>query len=81
MTLAYLVVRAHTGKTWTGEDGLLNEVGVVKLVDGRNGKIQVHGELWKAVFTEPASVGEEVRVQAVKDLVVTVAPLKKPVEE
>ncbi len=81
VTLAYLVVRAHTGKTWTGEDGLLNEVGVVKLVDGRNGKIQVHGELWKAVFTEPASVGEEVRVQAVKDLVVTVAPLKKPVEE
>jgi membrane-bound serine protease (ClpP class) len=81
VALAYLVVRAHGAKTWTGEDGLVNEVGVVKRVDGLHGKIQVHGELWKAVFTAPASVGEEVRVQAVKDLVVTVAPLEKSVEE
>jgi membrane-bound serine protease (ClpP class) len=79
--LAYLVVRAHSGKTWTGQDGLINEVGVVKQVDGRHGKIQVRGELWKAVFTASTSVGEEVQVQAVQDLVLTASPLKAPVEK
>jgi membrane-bound serine protease (ClpP class) len=80
VTLAFLVVRAHVHKPWTGADGLVDEVGVVKQIDGDRGKIQVHGELWQAVFVEPASVGEQVRVQAVEDLVVKVAPVKKTVE-
>lgn len=77
VALAYLVVRAHVHKPWTGEDGLIDQVGVVKQIEGLKGKIQVHGELWQATFTEPASVADQVRVKAVDGLVVTAAPLEK----
>jgi membrane-bound serine protease (ClpP class) len=77
VTLAYLVVRAHVHKPWTGADGLIDEIGVVKQVEGQRGKIQVHGELWQAVFTEPIEEGEQARVKAVENLVVTVAPIHK----
>lgn len=77
VTLAYLVVRAHVHKPWTGADGLIDEIGVVKQVEGQRGKIQVHGELWQAVFTEPIAEGEQVQVKAVENLVVTVAPIRK----
>ncbi len=77
VALAYLVVRAHVHQAWTGEDGLINQVGVVKQVEGLKGKIQIHGELWQATFTEPASVADQVQVKAVNGLVLTAAPLQK----
>ncbi len=77
VTLAYLVVRAHVHQPWTGEDGLINQVGVVKQVEGLKGKVQVHGELWQATFTEPVSAADQVQVTAVDGLVLTAAPLGK----
>ncbi len=71
-----LVVRAHTHQPRTGAEGLVNEVGVVKQIEGREGKVMVHGELWRAVFDETASVGDKVRVQSVENLVVKAVPLK-----
>jgi membrane-bound serine protease (ClpP class) len=73
--IVLVVVRAHTRKARTGADGLVDEVGVVKQVQGREGKVLVHGELWRAVFEDAVSVGEKVRVQAVEDLVVIVRRL------
>jgi len=70
-----VVVRAHTRKARTGADGLVDEVGVVKQVQGREGKVLVHGELWRAVFDDAVAVGDKVRVVSVKDLVVTVGRL------
>ncbi len=81
VALAYLVVRAHVHQAWTGEDGLINEVGVVKQIEGLKGKVQVHGELWQATFTEPASVADQVQVTAVDGLVLTAAPLQKSDDE
>ncbi len=72
VTLAYLVVRAHTHKPYTGAEGLVGEVGVVKQMDGTHGKVLVHGELWQAVFLDPVSEGARVQVKAVDNLVVTV---------
>jgi membrane-bound serine protease (ClpP class) len=77
VTLAYLVVRAHAHQPWTGEDGLINQVAVVKQVEGLKGKVQVHGELWQATFTEPVSTADQVQVTAVNGLVLTAAPLGK----
>jgi membrane-bound serine protease (ClpP class) len=71
-----LVVRAHVHRPYTGSEGLVGEIGVVKLADGIEGKVQVHGELWKAHFEGPARVGAKVRVTAVKGLVVTVQPVE-----
>lgn len=73
--VAWLVVRAHTHRPRTGAEGLVGEVGVVKKVNGREGKVLVHGELWQAAFGETVSVGDKVRVTAVESLVVTVVPL------
>jgi membrane-bound serine protease (ClpP class) len=71
-----LVVRAHTRKIRTGADGLVDEVGVVKqVVQGQTGKVLVHGELWKAKFSDPVSAGDKVRVRAVEDLVLIVSRL------
>jgi membrane-bound serine protease (ClpP class) len=75
--VALLVVRAHRHQPRTGAEGLVNEVGVVKQINGREGKIMVHGELWQAVFSEAVSVGAKVRVQAVENLVVTAVPVKE----
>jgi membrane-bound serine protease (ClpP class) len=75
--IVLVVVRAHTRKARTGADGLVDEVGVVKQVQGQEGKVLVHGELWRAVFEEAVAVGDKVRVLSVKDLVVTVSRLAR----
>ena len=73
---ALLVVRAHARQPRTGAEGLVNEIGIVKQVSGREGKVLVHGELWRAVFVEPVAVGTKVRVRSVENLVVTAVPSK-----
>jgi membrane-bound serine protease (ClpP class) len=73
----YLVVRAQTRKPRTGAEGLTGEIGIVKQINGRKGKILVHGELWQAVFTDEVSLGDKVCVQSVQNLVVTTAPVKE----
>jgi membrane-bound serine protease (ClpP class) len=74
--VALLVVRAHSYRPRTGAEGLVDEIGVVKQIDGSEGKVMVHGELWQAVFSEPVSVGAKVRVRSVENLVVTAVPFK-----
>jgi membrane-bound serine protease (ClpP class) len=76
VALAFLVVRAHGKRPWTGADGLIDEIGIVRCAEGHSGKIQVHGELWQAKFTEPVVEGQRVRVQAVENLVVTAEPVR-----
>lgn len=75
--LAYVVVRAHVHKPRTGPEGLVGEVGVCKGADGREGKVLVHGELWKALFDEPVTVGGKIKVTKVENLVLTVSPVKE----
>lgn len=77
IVLAFLVVRAHVKRPWTGEDGLIDKVGEVKMIEGYHGKVLIHGELWQAVFTEPVQNGEQVCVKSVDNLVLTVTPTSK----
>jgi membrane-bound serine protease (ClpP class) len=72
-----VVVRAHTRRVRTGADGLIDEIGVVKQIRDREGKVLVHGELWRARFEGPVTVGQRVRVVAVRDLVLTVIPVEE----
>lgn len=69
-----LVVRAHVLQPTTGAEGLVGEVGIVKAVADGQGKVLVHGELWKARFAEPVALGAKVSVVAVDGLVLTVTP-------
>jgi len=70
----YFVVRAQTRKPCTGIEGMLGEIGIVKQINGHEGKVMVHGEVWQAIFVEEVSVGDKVRIQSVQNLVVTTAP-------
>ncbi|MDA8138730.1 MAG: nodulation protein NfeD [Desulfobacteraceae bacterium] len=67
-----LVVRAHVRRPHTGADGLVGEIGLVKVCQGLEGKVLVHGELWQARFKESVAVGTKVRIEAVDGLVVVV---------
>lgn len=67
-----LVVRAHTLRPRTGAEGLMSEIGIVKAIERQEGKVLVHGELWKAEFRGEVALGDKVKVVGVRDLVVTV---------
>lgn len=57
----------------SGAAGLLGEVAVVKRWKKTEGYVFVKGELWKAVSSEPISVGDRVIVQRVDGLTLTVS--------
>jgi len=69
-----LVVRAYVHRPFTGSEGLVGEIGVVKQALGLEGKVLVHGELWQARFGEPCAEGAKVVVERVDGLVVFVKP-------
>lgn len=62
VTVAALVFKAHIAKPLTGAQGLMDEIGVVKETIAPQGKVLVHGELWKATASAPLAVGTRVRV-------------------
>jgi membrane-bound serine protease (ClpP class) len=72
-----LVVRAYVHRPFTGSEGLVGEIGVVKKAVGSEGKVLVHGELWQARFGEPCAEGAKVVVERVDGLVVVVKPLNQ----
>ncbi|HTY57014.1 MAG TPA: NfeD family protein [Candidatus Binataceae bacterium] len=62
-----LIVRRRHGPIMTGREGLVGEVGEVRLeiAPGAAGRIFIHGESWRAVSDEPLKVGERAQVEAV----------------
>lgn len=76
IVVASLVYKVHTTRPRTGISGLIDEIGIAKTPIDQEGKVLVHGELWKAVAHQPIPEGTQVRVVAVENLVVTVEPLE-----
>ncbi len=70
--VASLVFRAQISKPTTGSTGLVGEIGVVKKALTPEGKVFVHGELWKARSKEPLDVNAKVRVVKVENLILEV---------
>ena len=73
----YLAKKAHQLVTTTGMEGLLGEVGVVKETLNLEGRVLIHGEMWKAESDTVISAGEKVSVEAVKGLKIKVRKLDK----
>lgn len=65
--LVYLVVRAHTRKTITGKEGMVGETGKVLNWTGQEGKVFVHGEIWRAVAEDSLQRGDRIEVLEVKN--------------
>ncbi len=78
VAVAALAFKAHRARPRTGKSGLIGEVGVVREPLEPEGKVFVHGELWKARSSIPTSPGTRVRVLRVDDgLWLEVAPLEE----
>ena len=56
----------------TGVEGLIGADAVVVEACRPDGRVRVHGELWRAQCSRDAEVGEHVRVSAVNDLTLEV---------
>jgi membrane-bound serine protease (ClpP class) len=76
VAVAALVFRAHVSGTRTGLDGLVGEIGEVRQEIAPEGRVFVHGELWKAVADEKIEAGTRVKVVEAKGLVLKVEPEK-----
>ncbi len=70
--VAWLAIRSQRSKVQAGREGLIGEVGVVQETLDPEGKIFVHGELWKAVSREKIEANEKVEVEAVQGLLLKV---------
>jgi membrane-bound serine protease (ClpP class) len=77
VAVASLVFRAQLSKPSTGSAGLLGEIGIVKKALTPEGKVFVHGELWKARAKEPLDENVKVRVVKVVNLILEVEPVEK----
>jgi membrane-bound serine protease (ClpP class) len=72
--LVWIVMKKNR-RPKTGEEGMIGEVGEVREWSGGEGRVFVHGELWKAESEAPLSVGDKVVVQSVqKSLTLIVEP-------
>lgn len=67
-----LSIRTMRTRPTTGREGMVGLTGVVKRPLEPSGVIDVHGELWNAVATEPVAEGETVEVVSVTGLTLEV---------
>jgi len=70
--VVWLAVRSQRSRVKAGREGLIGEVGVVQETLDPEGKVFVHGELWKAVSREKIEVNEKVEVEAIQGLLLKV---------
>ena len=76
VVISGLVFKSQLAKPRTGAVGLVGEIGTVKAAIMPEGKVFVHGELWKATSKEPIDTGARVRVLKVVNLVLEVEPVE-----
>ena len=76
VVISGLVFKSHLAKPKTGAKGLVGEVGVVKEALMPEGKVFVHGELWRATSKDPIQKGVKVRVLNVVNLVLEVESIE-----
>jgi membrane-bound serine protease (ClpP class) len=68
--IGFIVTRERNRPVKTGPEGLLGEVGEVRepIAPGVPGKVFVHGEIWRAISSEPLGAGAHARVKSIKGL-------------
>jgi membrane-bound serine protease (ClpP class) len=78
VVLMRLVIRSRKWKTATGSEELIGLTGTVtgELKAGAEGMVRVHGELWRAVSSQPVPEGKSVQVTRVEGLKLYVEPVE-----
>jgi len=70
--LVRIALRARRNKVVMGPQALIGNIGIAQQPLAPRGQILVHGELWQAESSDPAAVGDEVRVRSVHGLTLLV---------
>ncbi len=72
--LVRLTIASQRRRSITGVAGMIDEVGraMTALQPGNPGRVVAHGEIWRAVASEPIAEGDTVRISAVDGLTLTV---------
>ena len=76
-----LALKAWRQKPLSGQEGLVGEIGEVKVRLSPRGKVWVHGEYWNAEGEEEVEAGERVRVIGVERMVLKVRRNRHSVSE
>lgn len=78
VVLMRLVIRSRKWKTTTGREELIGSTATVteELKPGAEGMVRVHGELWRAVSSQPVPEGKSVQVTKVEGLKLYVEPVE-----
>ena len=78
VVLMRLVVRSRKWKTATGMEELIGSTAIVtaELKAGAEGMVRIHGELWRAVSSQPVPEGKSVQVTKVEGLKLYVEPVE-----
>ncbi|MFH1349486.1 MAG: nodulation protein NfeD [Pseudomonadota bacterium] len=79
IVVSTLAFRAYRSKPKSGMEGLVGEEGLVRETLDPEGRIFVHGELWRAIAREKIEPGERVEVEGADGLILKVkrAPQKE----
>jgi membrane-bound serine protease (ClpP class) len=74
--LVRLGIAAQLKRPETGDAGMIDAPGeaITPIAPEREGRVRTHGEIWRAIATEPVAEGDRVRVTRVNGLVLTVRP-------
>ncbi len=75
--IIFLVYRAQRGRVTTGLEGLVGSTGAVLEWSGREGKVFIHGEIWRAESDEELEPDAIIRVIDSQGLKLTVVPAKE----
>ncbi len=64
LLVSYLIYQAHKRQVRTGQEGLMGEIGeAVTKINGKGGKVFVHGEYWNAYSDSTVKKGEQIIVE------------------
>lgn len=79
--LMRLVLKSRKWKSATGREEMIGAQGVVvsPMQNGTEGMIRIHGELWRAIATQPVPAGRPVRVVRMEGLKLYVEPVEASV--
>jgi membrane-bound serine protease (ClpP class) len=79
--LMRLVLRSRKWKTSTGREEMIGAQGIViaPMLNGAEGMIRIHGELWRAICSRPVEEGKPVRVVRMEGLKLYVEPVEASV--
>ena len=75
--IAYIGLKAQRGRSKTGGQGMVGDIGEARSDIAPEGKVYIDGEWWDAKSDTPIGEGQKVRVVKVEGMMLTVEPIIK----